>query len=52
MAKVTVIRKQPTKENLIKLYDVLNEIFKDESCFYTSKQVEELKKDESNIFIS
>ena len=40
-----------TKESLKQLYDVCNEIFKDEALFYTSEEVKELKKDTTNIFI-
>jgi hypothetical protein len=40
------------RENLLKLYDVCNEIFKKyDECFYTKEQVKELKKDSENIFI-
>lgn len=40
------------KKNLIKLYDVCNQIFKDNpECFYTHEEVKKLKKDPSNIFL-
>lgn len=49
--KITIIKKQPTKEQLKRLYDVCNRIFKDEKYFYSKEQVEELKKDKSNIWL-
>lgn len=39
------------KDNLKKLYDTCNRIFKDEKCFYTKEQVKKLKKDKTNIFM-
>ena len=48
---VEIISNTPTKETLKQLYDVCNEIFKDESLFYTSEEVKELKKDTTNTFI-
>lgn len=49
---ITVIRKQPTKEQLKRLYDVCNRLFKDdEKCFYTKEETKELKKDKSNIWL-
>lgn len=49
---ITVIRKQPTKEQLKRLYDVCNRLFKDdEKCFYTKEETRELKKDKSNTWL-
>jgi hypothetical protein len=48
---IEIISNTPTKETLKNLYDVCNEIFKDEALFYTSEEVKELKKDDQNIFI-
>lgn len=40
------------EERLQKIYDVCNKLFKNkDECFYTSKEVEELKKDKENIFL-
>mgnify|MGYP003289695400 CR=1 FL=1 len=44
--------KEPTKETLKNLYDLCNELFKDKKYFYTKEEVERLKKDKSNIFLS
>ena len=41
----------PKKEDLKRLYDVCNKIFKKKECFYTKEEVKELKKDESNRFL-
>ena len=42
----------PRREDLVKLYDVFNEIFKDHpECFYTHEQVEQMKKDKTKIFL-
>lgn len=44
--------KEENKRRLKNLYDVCNEIFKDNpECFYTHEEVENLKKDASNIFL-
>lgn len=41
----------PKKEDLKRLYDVCNKIFKKKECFYTKEEIKELKKDEKNKFI-
>lgn len=41
----------PKKEDLKRLYDVCNKIFKKKECFYTKEEVKELKKNEKNKFI-
>lgn len=46
-----VIRTEPTPKALKNIYDVCNEIFKDEKLFYTSNEVKELKNNKDNIFI-
>jgi len=44
--------KEPNSKALIELYDVCNRLFKDKpNCFYTSKEVQELKENGSKIFI-
>lgn len=49
---IIIIRKKPTKEQLKRLYDVCNRLFKDdETCFYTKDQVKELKKEKDNIWL-
>ena len=42
---------KPKREDLIRLYDVCNRIFKNKECFYTKEQVAELKKDNAKEFI-
>lgn len=40
------------EERLKKIYDVCNKLFKDkDECFYTSQEVEQLKRDKTNKFI-
>lgn len=50
MDKVVKVDK-PKREDLIKLYDVCNRIFKSNRCFYTKEEVAELKKDKAKEFI-
>lgn len=48
--KINIIRKEPTREVLINIYDTFNRIFKDRpEMFYTKEEVEELKKGQTNI---
>lgn len=49
--KIIVTRKQPTKEVLRHIYDVMNKNIKNPKCFYTSDQVKELKKDPRNVWL-
>jgi len=43
---------KPKREDLIKVYDVLNRVFRNNArCFYTNEQVAELKKDKRKEFI-
>ena len=46
-----IIPSTPTVQVLKEIYDVCNEIFKDENLFYSSEEVKELKKNKDNIFI-
>ena len=47
-----VIRKKPTQAVLANLYQVIRTIFDDEEFYYSLEQIEELKKDKSNIFLT
>ena len=51
MKRTTFIRKTPTKEVLQNIYDVMNRNIKNPKCFYTPEQVQELKKDKSNVWL-
>lgn len=42
----------PKKENLKKVYDVLNKIFNDDKLFYSSDEVKHLKNNKDNVFLS
>lgn len=48
---IEIISTTPTQKNLELLYDVCNEIFKNDELFYTTNEVKELKRDKDNIFI-
>lgn len=48
---IELIPTTPTANDLRKLYDVCNEIFKDEKLFYSSEEVKKLKQNKENIFI-
>lgn len=41
----------PKKEDLKRLYDVCNEIFKKKEYFYTKEELRKLKEDKSNKFL-
>ncbi len=46
------LNKEENKKKIKKLYDVCNQIFKDNpECFYTHEEVKKLKQDPSNIFL-
>ena len=45
------IPKNTSYIDLENLYDVCNELFDYDDCFYTSKEVRKLKKDKNNIFL-
>lgn len=46
-----IIRGQITKQKLEHIYDIIRNTVKNEECYYTHKEIEELKKDKNNIFI-
>ena len=46
-----VIRGQITKEKLENIYNTIRNTIKNEKCYYTTKEIEQLKKDSKNIFI-
>jgi hypothetical protein len=48
---VKIIPSTPSPQTLKNIYDVCNEIFKDESLFYSKEEVKELKQNKDNIFI-
>ena len=45
-------KKQPTYNDLKNLYYVINEIMGDKNIYYTPEEVENLKKDKRNIFLT
>ena len=44
MKDIIHIPDKPKKEDLKRLYDVCNEIFKKKECFYTKEQFEKVKE--------
>lgn len=39
------------KDILEEIYEVCNEIFKDDDLFYTKEELEKLRQDKENIFL-
>lgn len=50
-AKVTVISGTPTRENLKNVYNVCYKLFNAQECYYSPKEIEQLKQNNSNIFL-
>ena len=46
-----VLRGEITKEKLTNIYDTINRIIKNKNCYYAEDEVENIKKDEKNIFL-
>ena len=40
---------KPKRADLIRLYDVCNQVFKNKDCFYTKEQLEKIKKEKTGI---
>lgn len=52
MAKVIINSPNiPKRENLQKVYDLMNKIFYDDNLFYTDNELKKIKCDKSNVFI-
>ena len=47
-----VIRGQCNINKLNYIYETINRIIDNEYCYYSDDEVEELKKDEKNIFLT
>lgn len=47
-----MIKKQPTYNDLKNMYDTIKAIMGDKDIYYTPEEVENLKKDKSNIFLT
>lgn len=45
-------KKKPTYNDLKNLYNVINKIMGDKNIYYTPEEVENLKKDKRNIFLT
>jgi hypothetical protein len=45
-------KKQPTYNDLKILYDTIKAIMGDKDIYYTPEEVENLKKDKTNIFLT
>ena len=46
-----VIRGEITKEKLENIYTTIRNTVKNEKCYYTTEEIEKLKKDSRNVFI-
>lgn len=46
------MRKKPTYNNLKIMYETINKIMGDKDIYYTPEEVENLKKDKTNIFLT
>ena len=47
-----MIKKKPTYNNLKIMYDTIKAIMGDKDIYYTPEEVENLKKDKTNIFLT
>lgn len=47
-----IIRKKPSYAVMTNLYDTIRELIKDDTFYYTSQELEKIRKDKSNIFIT
>lgn len=47
-----MIKRQPTYNDLKILYDTIKAIMGDKDIYYTPEEVENLKKDKTNIFLT
>ena len=47
-----MIKKQPTYNDLKNMYDTIKAIMGDKDIYYTPEEVENLKKDKTNIFLT
>lgn len=47
-----IIRKKPSYAVMTNLYDTIRELIKDDKCYYTSKELEKIKSNKSNVFIT
>lgn len=46
-----MVKKQPTYNDLKIMYDTIKAIMGDKDIYYTPEEVENLKKDKTNIFL-
>lgn len=51
MIKVNIKRKEPTATVLENLYTTIKGVDKFKEHYYTKEQIEELKQDQSNVFL-
>ena len=47
-----MIKKQPSYNDLKILYDTIKDIMGDKDIYYTPEEVDNLKKDNTNIFLT
>ena len=46
-----VVRGEVTKEKLTNIYDLINQIIKNEECYYSDDEVNIIKNDEENVLL-
>lgn len=46
-----IIRGEITRDKLQHIYNTIQEVIKDQQCYYTIEEFEKLKEDKENIFI-
>ncbi len=46
-----VIRKTPTSRDLKHIYRTIQQLIDNKQCYYTKEEIEQLKRDEKNIFL-
>ena len=45
-----VVRSQITKQKLDNIYNTIHNVIKNKECYYTTEEIEQLKRDSKNIF--
>ena len=46
-----IIRGEITRDKLQHIYNTIQEVIKDQQCYYTKEEIEKLKLDKTNVFI-
>ena len=46
-----IVRRKPTQEVLEQIYNAIQKNISNQECYFSKEEIEQLKKDEKNIFI-